>query len=419
MTKIKEYINGFLSRSGNYVLLSTLFSRGLSFLGSWIALQLIEEKELGVILFAFSIIQFIIPIGGFGLHQSLIRYGALLKSDSEREELFGYVLKRGIQTSLAIIGVMLAVGYLIPFQFQSTYPYFGILSISVLTFFIFEIVKVQFRLQHRNKEYALAEFWYNVILTALIFGLATYFGGYGYIIALIISPLLSGLFFIKRLNIKIQLKTKPAVTNRAFWKYGFFGGLSSVVTQFLVLVDLILVGYLLDDPVQVTNYRYVSIIPMSLLFLPRVFITTDFVAFTEKISDRKYIHNYIKNYMMFFTPISIVLVIIGFFLGAPILSVFGQQYSQFSEIFFVLMIGISGIYIFRGLFGNLLSSIGKIEYNYYIISVAIVLNLISNYFLIPKFGIYGAALTSAALMWFTGILSWICFLYLYKNMGKS
>ena len=73
------------------------------------------------------------------------------------------------------------------------------------------------------------------------------------------------------------------------------GGISNVVTQLLILVDIILIGHLMDDPIQVTNYRYISIIPFSLLFLPRVFITTDFVTFTEKIADRQYIMKYIKN----------------------------------------------------------------------------------------------------------------------------
>lgn len=416
--QLKEYINGFISRSGTYVLLSTLFSRGLSFFGSWLALQLIEEKELGTILFAFSIIQFIIPIGGFGLHQSLIRYGALLKTDHDKEQLFGYVLKKGIISSLGIIITLIFIGYFIPFQFARTYSYFSILSLSILSFFVFEIVKIQFRLQHRNKMYAIAEFFYNIILTGLIFILAFYFKSYGYVIALIISPLLAGLFFIKKLNIQIQWNSSPLVTDLGFWKYGFFGGLSSVVTQLLVLIDLILVGYLLDDPVQVTYYRYVSIIPMSLLFLPRVFITTDFVSFTEKIGNRNYIKSYIRNYMVFFTLVSIILIMTALYFGSWVLSIFGEGYSQFSHTFFILMLGISGIYVFRGLFGNLLSSIGKIEYNYYIISIAIVLNVVSNYFLIPKYGVQGAATTSAILMWFTGICSCLTFIYFYKKIDE-
>ncbi len=415
MTQIKEYINGFINRSGSYVLFSTMAARVLSFLGSWIALQLIEAKELGVILFAYGIVQFIIPIGGFGLHQSLIRYGALLKSEDEKQQLFSYVLKKGIVASIAIILVLVGIGYFIPFQFDKTYGYFSILSLSILTVFILEIIKIQFRLQHKNRLYAITEFWYNIILTGLIFGLSYLFQGMGYIIALIVSPVLTALFFIKKLNVKLHIKNNLKITNLSFWKYGFFGGLSSVVTQLLILIDIILIGYLIDDPVAVTNYRYISIIPFSLLFLPRVFITTDFVTFTEKIHQKDYINRYIKNYMLFFGVVSILLLLFSYFFAEQILYIFGVEYMDYADSFLILIMGIVGIYIFRGLFGNLLSSIGKIELNYYIISIAIVINIISNYYLIPLYGIKGAAITSAILMWFTGILSWLSFLYFFRK----
>jgi len=390
-------------------------ARVLSFLGSWIALQLIEAKELGVILFAYGIVQFIIPIGGFGLHQSLIRYGALLNSEDEKQQLFSYVLKKGIVASIVIILVLVGIGYFIPFQFDKTYGYFSILSLSILTVFILEIIKIQFRLQHKNRLYAITEFWYNIILTGLIFGLSYLFQGMGYIIALIVSPVLTALFFIKKLNIKLHIKNNLKITNLSFWKYGFFGGLSSVVTQLLILIDIILIGYIIDDPIAVTNYRYISIIPFSLLFLPRVFITTDFVTFTEKIHQKDYINRYIKNYMLFFGVVSILLLLFSYFFAEQILYIFGVEYMDYADSFLILIMGIVGIYIFRGLFGNLLSSIGKIELNYYIISIAIVINIISNYYLIPLYGIKGAAITSAILMWFTGILSWLSFLYFFRK----
>ena len=415
MGDIKEYIKGFIDRSGNYVFLSTLFSRGLSFLGSWIALQLIDHEELGVILFAFSIIQFIIPIGGFGLHQSLIRYGAFLSSNEEKQELFSYVLKKGIIASILIIFLLNVIGYFIPFQFDKTYGYFSFLTLTILTIFILEIIKIQFRLQHKNKLYALSEFWYNVILVILIFLLSYYLDGFGYVIALIISPLITVFLFLKKLNIKLTSTNNLTITNFNFWRYGFLGGISNVVTQLLILVDIILIGHLMDDPIQVTNYRYISIIPFSLLFLPRVFITTDFVTFTEKIADRKYIMKYIKNYVLFFTIISIIILVGSYLFASEILSIFGKEYMIYSDSFIILIIGIIGIFLLRGVYGNLLASIGRIEVNYYIICMALIINFISNQYLIPIYGIKGAAITSAILMWFTGILSWLCFVYLYKK----
>lgn len=171
----------------------------------------------------------------------------------------------------------------------------------------------------------------------------------------------------------------------------------------------------MGDPIQVTNYRYISIIPFSLLFLPRVFITTDFVTFTEKIADRHYIAKYIKNYVQLFAIISILILLGSYLFASEILSIFGKEYMIYSESFLILIIGVIGIFLLRGVYGNLLASIGRIEVNYYIICVALIINIISNHYLIPIYGIKGAAITSAILMWFTGILSWLCFVYLYKK----
>ena len=412
---IKNFIDGFISRSGNAIFISTILSRILSFVGSVVVLRLLDNKELGVILFAFSIIQFIIPIAGFGLHQSLLRYGALLKSNKEKEKLFSYVLKNGVIGSLILIIIVILVGWFIPFQFKKTFYYLSLLSTAILTNFLFELVKTQFRLQHKNILFAKAEFFQSFLLVVLIFTLTMYLEGLGYVIALISAPLLSAMLLVKKLKITFYFKSDLTITNLDFWKYGFFGGLSNVVTQLLFIIDIILIGELMSDPLLVTQYKYISIIPFSLLFLPRIFIAADFVTFTEKINQKEYIKKYIKSYMLFFSFLSIIIFSLSYVFSDSILLIFGKQYVKYSDSFLILIFGVTGIFILRGLFGNLLSSIGKMSVNYYIVSAALIINIISNYYLISRYGIKGAAITSCILMWFTGILSWICFNYLYKN----
>ena len=83
MNLLITYVKNFINRAGSYVFIATIFARIFSFIASWLALKLISNDELGVVLFAYNIIVFLIPISGFGLNQSLIRYGALLKSKEE------------------------------------------------------------------------------------------------------------------------------------------------------------------------------------------------------------------------------------------------------------------------------------------------------------------------------------------------
>jgi len=413
---IIQYIKNFLNRSGSYVFLATILGRVLSFIASWIALKFIENDALGVVLFAYNIILFVIPISGFGLHQSLIRYGALAKSSEDKDSILAYVFKKGIVACLVLIIIVISISLFINFKFENTLFYVVLLSFTIIPSYLLEIIRAQFRLQHNNKSFAFTEGVQSIILLLSVLVLSYLYKELGYAIALLLTPLLTSIIFFKSLNINNLIYKKIKVINFQFWKYGFFASLSNVVTQLLFVIDILLIGFILSNTEMVTNYRYVSIIPFSLLFLPRVFIATDFVAFTEKIYDAQYIFKYIKSYVLFFTVVSILVILFSWLFSVEILGLLDKEFTQFSDTFIILMIGICGIFILRGLFGNLLSSIGKAHLNYYIATLALVINICANFYLIPKYGIKGAAITSAILMWFTGLLSYLLFIKLYKKL---
>lgn len=390
-----------------------MFSRLLSLLASWIALQFIDNTALGIVLFSYNIILFLLPLSGLGLSQSLIRFSALSKDAEDRNSIFLYVLKYGLLSSIGMILLVIISSLFIPLDFKDGHFYMIFLSFLIIPNFLLEIIKAQLRLNHDNKNFAYSDFLYSIIFVLSITVLTYYLKEIGYIIALLITPLLTSLFFIKKLKVNVKKIKRIPELNFAFWKYGFFASLSNVITQLLFVIDILLIGYLIKDPEMITNYRYISLIPFSLLFLPRVFINTDFVTFTEKIYDKNYILEYIKSYMLLFLIISVSLIIGSYFFGSLVLRLLDDSFAIYGSIFFILMVGISGILILRGLFGNLLSSIGKANINYYIASGALLFNIISNYYLIPLYGIKGAAITSAILMWVTGITSAICFKVLY------
>ena len=415
MNLLKTYIQNFLSRAGSHILSASIIARALSFIASWFALQLIPNKELGIVLFAYNIIVFIAPIGGFGLHQSLLRYGSLLKTTEEKNSLFRYTFIKGIWATLALIAITIITTSFIDFQFKNTHYYLSFLSIFLIPMYIFELIKIQFRLQHKNKIFALTDIVFNAILTISVIVLSYYYQEKGYALALVLAPTLAVIIYYNKIKSFLKNYKKPVIIDKLFWKYGVFASLSNVVTQLLFVIDILLIGYVLNAPEMVTNYKYISLIPLSLLFLPRAFINADFVAFTEKINNKEYIIKYIKSYLLLFSIISLFICLFSYFSAAFILNIFDSELTKFDTPFLILIIGVCGILIFRGLFGNLLSSIGKAHINFYITSIALVLNVISNLFLIPKYGITGAAITSAALMWITGIASTIIFWRLYNK----
>ena len=126
-----------------------------------------------------------------------------------------------------------------------------------------------------------------------------------------------------------------------------------------------------------------------------------------------------KSYMLFFLIISVLMLLVSFLFADFILALLDPNFVKYSDSFLILMIGIVGIFIFRGLYGNLLSSIGKAHVNYYIATFSLILNVVSNYFLIPEYGILGAAITTAILMWLSGIISMIVFWKIYTKVLVS
>lgn len=421
MRLVKQFIEGFLSRSGNYIFLASIFSKILSFIASVVVLQFVSDEKLGVVLYAYNIILFILPLSGLGLSQSLIRFGSLASSLEEKKYIFTYVIRKGSFASLLMIAIVIGIALFFNFHIEQTYFYLCILSISILPTFLLESLKSQLRVLHDNKSFAWTELIQNVVLLVLVSALSYFFKELGYAIALVVTPLLTYLIFFRKIkfNFQMDLASDFPKINFSFFKYGFFASLSNVVTQLLFVIDILLLGYLLSDAEIITKYRYISLIPLSLLFLPRVFMAADFVAVTEKIRSIDFIKTYIKSYLLFFSTLSFILIIPAYFFQSEVLLLFGSDYSSFGDSFFLLMVGICGIFILRGLFGNLLSSLGKAHINYYIALAGLLINIALNYLLIPKLGLKGAAITSSLLMWFTGIISMFAFGLLYRNFLRE
>jgi len=414
----KDFINEFFSRAGSYVFSASVISRGLSFLASWIAIKLIPSEELGAVIYSFQIIAFMIPVAGLGLNQGLLRYGAQLKNKLEKNKLFIYTLKYGITGCFILIGILLISALFIDFKLERTQFYLMLLSLALISHYVFGLTKIQFLLYKKNKSFSFVELTYNILLVLLVAVLSYFYQALGYAIALIVTPLIAALISLNKLNINWLLPHKLEITNISFWKYGFFASMSNVTTQLLVSIDIILISSILNNLELVTAYKYVSLIPYSLLFLSQVVITTDFVNFTERIGDKNYIYNYIKNYMKIFSLISLGCLIVIYFFGSILLSFFHEDYSIYHNVLLVLTFGITGILTVRGVFGNLLSSIGKAHINFIVTSIGLLLNILLNYMLIPKYGLLGAAVTSAFLMWLTGILCALIFFYYYSNKKK-
>jgi O-antigen/teichoic acid export membrane protein len=279
---IKAILKGFMQRDGVHIMYATFAARILSFFASWIALKLIPNFELGYVIYSQNIIILLIPLSGFGATQALLRFGALAKTKGTQQKLYGYTLRKGIIFSSLIILTIGILSVLLPQKLQSVRLFLLILSLQLITLFLLDNLKTFYRVISQNKKYAQIELSFNLLLVILVFIGSYFLKEIGYVIALITTPLIIFLWFSNELKIPLIKNIPVNESLKQFWSYSFYAGLSNVASQLLIVLDILLIGSLIHNPEKITLYKYLSIIPFSLLFLPRVLLTTDFVILTKR-----------------------------------------------------------------------------------------------------------------------------------------
>ena len=418
MKGVKSFIISFYERKGALILFSSIFFKLMSFLISYSVIRLIDKEEFGFIAYASTIISFMIPFMGMGAFQSLLRFGASANSLLLKRQVFNYTLSRGVILSIFLALIIAIFSPWITISLPNSGIYLSILCFQLVSLFILESIKSYVRLLHLNQLYAYLEIINGTVLLLVSVGLCLLFGGKGYVIGLAVGPFVVAIGALIKLRIgKFNIPKLPkGYRFNEFWKYGLFVSLGAVASQLLYSIDIISIGNIIKDAEKVAMYKAASLIPFSLMFVPLAFMTTDFVQLAERSQDRKFLRQYLKNYLLLFVIISIGMLIVFIPFADYIVSMFGDQYEDTAYLFRVFSIGLVGAFILRIPCGNLLSAVGKANWNAFVSAIILMLNIVLNYFFVIHYGAEGAAYVTVGLMWLSGITTFILFLIYLKRL---
>ena len=408
---IMAFLNDLKNRKGGYIFSAIILSKGLGFLLSIFVINTISTTEFGLVSYAYNIISFVAPFAGFGIFQSLGRYGPLQESQNKKRQLFKFVLTKGILASILLTGIVLAFSSVLTISLPDSHNYLMLISFLIISLFIFEVVKIYFRIHHINKLFAYLEISHSIVLLVLGIILTNLFGGFGYLLSIIISPLIIAIYIIIRYGMikAIEKNDYSKDYKKSLWSYGFFTSLGGLTSQLIFSIDILTIGYLIHDPKEIAYYKAASLIPFALLFIPNGVMKTDLVKLTQNYQNKAYLKKYVKNYMKLLTLISILLAVLLSLFSEQLMSLFGAEYTQAAGLIPVFAIGIIGAFVFRGLFGNLLDAIGWAKTSATISISILAIDIILNYYLIKNYGIIGAAYSTSLLLWIAGIAAFIAF----------
>ena len=419
--RIQETLSSFHKRDGLYVIGASMLNKLFRFLVQIFVIRTIAKDAWGDLSYAIAVVNFILPFAGFGVNNALLRFGALYDNDTDKKALFAYSLKRGFFIAVMWLCLLWASSGWISGDLPGAQQYLEFLSLYIVTFLLFELLKVYWLLMEQKKYFALADVLYSVLMLLLGLLVSSPYGAMGFVWVIVIVPLLVFLYFIFSpkpgilSSLKYQLKELP----KGFYKYGIYVGLGAVASQLMYSVDLILIGELIKDPIPLSVYRTASIIPINLMFVPVAYFTSDNTLIAAKYKDKSFLIQYIKGFMPLFVILSLILsVSLYFFADILIVQIFGDKYLESVPIFRVMLWAVIGAYLLRVPFGNMLSSVGKSSLNAMNAFFLLLLNIGLNYYFISVYGAMGAAYATSISIWASGLLTAACFFY-YLHSLKS
>lgn len=426
LNHIKITLQSFRNRGGMHIFFSTILLRVIQFILGIIIIRLLTKEDYGNLSYALSITQLILPFSGAGLYISLLHFGAIQKSDDDKLKLFVHTIQRGFLYSLFIVIPVFLLSNYITWNMPGASIYLKIFSFYIISYYLFYSVMSFIRIKKQNKKYAIS----LVANSLLVFGLSilgVYLAqGKGYAWGFLTAPAITGIIILliiknkenQSFNLFKPIRNIP-VNKAEYTKYGLFTGLGNIASHMAWQLDTIMIGAILAQSTLVATYRVASLIPFSLIFIPSVFMQTDFVYIAERYNDKKYLLNYYKKYVLIFVFIAAAILAIWYSLNSKIVTLFGPQYIDALPIINILMINVVSTFLFRVPLGNILAAVGKSKWNSYSAVALLVVNFALNFILIPKYNIYGAAYATVISISLSCVINMILFIVYLKQIDES
>lgn len=403
----------FIKRGGVSIFLSTLLSKIFAFVGSILIVRILDQNSVGIVNFVRSHIMVFMPLVGLGVGQALLRYGTCKKNEHYKRTLYLFSIKKGFKNSVIITFAFLVLSIIFALELKSSLYYFLTYAFYIITYFFFEVYSSYTRVSNNNQRYAKLLVIFSVISLVLSLLGAYIWSGIGYIIGVVISPIITLLLFDPSFIRRITNRVKDTSTTKELEKFGKHLSLGSVANQLSLVIDIIIVGYFIKNTALIAIYTIGTLIPSNLLFIPSTYFIADFVHISENSNKKRFIRSYIKRYLTIFVPLSVTLGLGIFIYSNDIIQLlFGSTYKNSVAILNIYTVGMIGSFILRIPAGNILSAIGFAKFNANMSYAFLFINIASCIAFTYYYGIEGTAISSSIIVWISGIIS--C-LYLIKK----
>lgn len=405
------------------VFTASVVNKFVVMLSNMILTRMLTQNEYGILSYVGNIYSYANLIMGFGLIAGALQFGTENRGQPTENRFYRYCAVAGLFVNILIIivfSLVFLIGKLpIPQAKIYIHIYLPLLIIQYLIQLLFIILRSQSQFEIYAKLQTI-----ETILFAVGTCLGTIWGINGVVIAryitLFVVFLIIGWQMRGMLCSIIHAGKLNISQKKELWHYSIFNGISSILNQFLFLIDISMLAILMVSTQKIAIYKVATLIPNALSFIPQSVVICVVPNIITHNHDAAWLS---KTFNKIFMGMFIFNLFIGSFLIliAPwiIEIIAGKQYLVSVQPFRILVAGYCIAGTFRSLSVNFLAALKVVKWNAFCSLITSMADIILNLLLIPRFGILGAAYATFGAELIASVLTFSFLMARVKNIHKK
>lgn len=420
---LKQGVNKLFSTGFFHIFGSNVINKILGFVSSVFIVRLLSKYDYGVYTSALNIFSFFMMLSTMGMLSGVLQLCSENARNLEKNyKFYSYGSRIGIFFNF-FLGIFIIFSSIV-FKF----PIKGTEKILILLAFIpvfegtIEFQKTYFRSRLENNLFS-----YSNTINSFFVVLCSVLGAFIYEVkGLIVGRYIAAFITIAIIKIFFNgpVSTKHVSLERedkeVLWKISLISLVNGGLSQLLYLVDIFVIGLVVQDSAAVADYKIAIIIPTALAFIPSSICIYIYPYFSLNKDNKEWVSKYYRLTMVF---VGILNLFISIFLIAlaPIIIkiVFGSQYMSSIYMFRISAATFFFLGTFRTISGNLLVTQRKLKFNLIISIITGIANIISNFLLIKLMGAEGAAWTTLIISCLSGAILTVYMIQVIKKLNDK
>ena len=424
--KITQFIKKLRSSGFVEIIASSTLVKAISFCSGIFIARLLSKYDYGVYGKVNNLVSIFMLLDGIGTVSGILQFSSQNNDNPKKMLAFeSYGLKIGLVFNGLVAVVLFFVGLFAPMEgFDGANQMLCVMCIVPLTSYLMSYFAILLRVRWKNRTYSVMTFVQSA-MTLIGAMLGAYWGGLnGVAIARDVGDILICVIYVIVLK-KLLSEKKTDYKLDGFEKKKFLSlsataSLNNAVGQLFYMLDIFVIGIVIENAEVTASYSAASKIPFALAFIPSAVMVFAYPYFAKNNSDRKWVKSMYLKMTGLFGALNLVITVI-LILIAPFLIefLFGTQYNDAVLIFRVLMLSYFMSATFKVPSGNVIVTQMKIKFNTVVAVVSGLLNIAINVALTFRIGSLGAAITNVTIISLTGFANFVYMLYLLYRKPKK